>query len=161
VFPKTKRRKILIVCRCLILLGSTSSRHLFEEWPSPHWLVPYTFWCRAFQVYFHVHLLYYNPIRALPSICSMGACSQVSLTHQFFKLWFKPVLGGYSENPDTSSDIKNWHPVNIIEVIFRLIPRVLDIIHHAIRQLNIWKLCRISEMLISSFDIRSKARYQG
>jgi hypothetical protein len=47
------------------------------------------------------------------------------------------------------------------EVIFRLIPRVLDIIHHAIRQLNIWKLCRISEMLISSFNIRSKARYQG
>lgn len=144
-----------------------SSRHLFEEWPSPHWLVPYTFWCRPFQVYFQVHLL------------MLGTCSttiQYELSLQFAQwvhapkfpshtnfsiLWFQPVLGGYSENPDTSSDIKNWHPVNIIEVIFRLISGVLDIIHHAIRQLNIQKLGRISKVLISSFNIRSKARYQG
>jgi hypothetical protein len=51
--------------------------------------------------------------------------------------------------------------VNIIEMISRLISRVLDIIHHAICQLNIQKLCRISKTLISSFNIRSKARYQG
>lgn len=77
VFPKTKRRKILIVCRCLRIpwLYLNSSRHLFEEWPTPHWLVPYTFWCRPpFQVYFQMHLL------------MLGTCSttiQYELSLQF------------------------------------------------------------------------------
>lgn len=39
------------------------------------------------------YLLYYNPIWALPSICPMGACSQVSLTHQFFNIVVPTSVG--------------------------------------------------------------------
>jgi hypothetical protein len=113
VFPKTKRRKILIVCRCRIVLGSTPNRHLFEEWLSPHGLVPYTFWCRPFQVYFQVHLLCFVPALLQSNLISpfnfarWGHAPKFPSYTNFSDFGSNQCWAYRSENPDTSSDIKN------------------------------------------------------
>lgn len=114
VFPKTKRRKILIVCRCLRIpwLYLNSSRHLFEEWPTPHWLVPYTFWCRPpFQVYFQMHLL------------MLGTCSttiQYELSSLQFAQWVHAPKFPSHTNFSNCGSNQCWADIQKIQIPARI-----------------------------------------